>query len=107
MNVFRATTTRPTASSSPDADSTPFPSRRKVTKLAVLNLLASLPELTAAQAAQRLHTSLEASGMSLLRLTKSRLVYRERENGVYIYTLTAGGHARLTYLVRRARGRPE
>ena len=97
----------PTASPSPDADSTPFRSRRTVTKFAVLDLLASLSELTAAQVAQRLHTSLEASGMSLLRLTKSRPVSRERENGVYIYTLTAEGHARLTYLGGRARGRTE
>ncbi len=45
--------------------------------------------------------------MSLLRLTQSSLAFRERENGVYIYTLTARGHARLTYLARRARGRTE
>jgi len=39
--------------------------------------------------------------MILLRLTQAGLVFREQENGVFIYTLTAKGHARRTYLVER------
>jgi DNA-binding transcriptional ArsR family regulator len=78
-----------------------------VTKLDVLSLLASLPGLCAAEAADRLRISPEASGMLLLRLTRAGLLAREPEDGVFVYTLTAKGHARRIYLARRTDARTE
>jgi len=102
MNVSRGFSTQTTPSVSPYADSTPSASRITVTKFDVLNLLATLPELSAAQVAARLRISPEASGMILLRLTQGGLALREVMNGVYVYTLTAKGHGRHAYLARRA-----
>jgi len=103
MNVSREFSTRTTSSAPPRAeDHPPSPSRITVTKLDVLNLLAILPELNAAQVAARLRISPEASGMILLRLTQSGLALREAMNGAYVYTLTAKGHARHAYLARLA-----
>ncbi len=79
----------------------------KVTKLDVLSLLASLPGLSAGQAADRLCISPEASGMLLLRLTRAGLLIRESEHGVFVYTLTVKGHARHTYLAHRTDARTE
>jgi hypothetical protein len=76
-------------------------------KLDVLSLLASLPGLSAAEVADRLSTSLEASGMLLLRLTRAGLLGREPEHGVFIYTLTPKGYARRTYLAHRTMGHTE
>jgi DNA-binding transcriptional ArsR family regulator len=78
-----------------------------VTKLDVLSLLASLPGLSAAEAADRLRISPEASGMLLLRLTRAGLLVREPEDGVFVYTLTAKGHARRIYLAHRTDARTE
>jgi DNA-binding transcriptional ArsR family regulator len=86
MNVFQAST---------------------VTKLDVLSLLASLPGLSAAEVADRLRISPEASGMLLLRLTRAGLLDREPEHGVFVYTLTAKGRARRTYLAHRTDARTE
>jgi predicted ArsR family transcriptional regulator len=86
MNVFQAST---------------------VTKLDVLSLLASLAGLSAAEVADRLRISPEASGMLLLRLTRAGLLVRELEHGVFVYTLTAKGHARRTYLAHRTDARTE
>lgn len=86
MNVFQAST---------------------VTKLDVLSLLASLPGLSAGEVADRLRISPEASGMLLLRLTRAGLLVREPEHGVFVYTLTAKGHARRTYLAHRTDARTE
>ena len=79
----------------------------KVTKLDVLSLLASLPGLAAADVASRFRISPEASGMLLLRLTRAGLLTREPERGVFVYTLTAKGHARHTYLAHRIGARTE
>jgi DNA-binding IclR family transcriptional regulator len=78
-----------------------------VTKLDVLSLLASLPGLSAAEVADRLRISPEASGMLLLRLTRAGLLARESEHGVFVYTLTTKGHARRIYLAHRTDARPE
>jgi Mn-dependent DtxR family transcriptional regulator len=78
-----------------------------VTKLDVLRLLASLPGLGAAQTAERLRISPEASGMLLLRLARAGLLIREPEHGVFVYRLTAKGHARHTYLAHRTDARTE
>ncbi len=78
-----------------------------VTKLDVLGLLASLPGLSAAEVADRLSISPEASSMLLLRLTRAWLLVREPEHGVFVYTLTPKGHARRTYLAHRTKAHTE
>jgi DNA-binding transcriptional ArsR family regulator len=75
----------------------------RITKLQVLDLLALLSDLNAAQVAERLRTSPEASGMILLRLTRGGLVFRQREDGVFAYRLTSKGRARHEYLTRRTK----
>jgi DNA-binding transcriptional ArsR family regulator len=75
----------------------------QITKLHVLDVLAVLSDLNAAQVAERLRTSPEASGMILLRLTRSGLVLRQREDGVFAYRLTSKGRARREYLARRTK----
>lgn len=107
MNASYASTAQPPRSAPGKPDNSASPSRTKATKLDVLRLLVSLPELNAAQVADRLHVSPEASGMLLLRLTRAGLLLRELEEGVFVYMLTAKGHARHTFLARRAATRTE
>ena len=75
----------------------------RITKLQVLDLLVLLSDLNAAQIAERLRTSPEASGMILLRLTRGGLVLRHQEDGVFAYRLTSKGRARHKYLTTRAK----
>lgn len=75
----------------------------QITKLHVLDVLAVLSDLNAAQIAERLRTSPEASGMILLRMTRSGLVLRQHDDGVFAYRLTSKGRARHEYLARRAK----
>lgn len=74
----------------------------QITKLHVLEVLAVLSDLNAAQIAERLRSSPEASGMILLRLTRVGLVLRHQEDGVFAYRLTSKGRARHKYLTTRA-----
>lgn len=69
-------------------------------KLAILNLLEETPDLDAATVAERLGCSLEAAGMSLVRLMRQGLLRREfdPDDGVFFYSLTAKGRARRSYL---------
>ncbi len=79
----------------------------RITKLQILDLLALLSDLNAAQVAERLRTSPKASGMILLRLTRGGLVLRQQEDGVFTYRLTSKGRARHEYLARRAKASGE
>jgi len=70
-----------------------------MTKLEVLNRLAAARDLTAGALARQLETtSLEASGMMLLRLMRQGLVVRELDAGIFVYNLTPKGHARRAFL---------
>jgi len=69
-----------------------------MTKLEVLNRLAAACNLTAGALARQLETSMEASGMMLIRLMRQGLVVRELDAGIFIYNLTPKGHARRTFL---------
>ena len=101
MNVFHSSAAQaPGSALGKRGISAPY-SRTKATKLDVLRLLASLPGLNAAQVADRLRVSPEASGMLLLRLMRGGLLLRDLEHGVFVYTLTAKGHARYTFLAHR------
>ena len=72
-----------------------------MTKLDVLNRLATARDLTVGALAEELRTSLEASGMMLLRLQRQGLVERELDAGIFIYNLTPKGHARRAFLKTR------
>jgi DNA-binding IclR family transcriptional regulator len=74
-----------------------------MTKIEVLDLFASLGELSASEISERLEVPLEASCMMLLRLTRQKLLARERVDGVFIYRRTPKGEARLAYLARATR----
>jgi len=69
-----------------------------MTKLEVLNRLAAACDLTAGALARQLETSMEASGMMLIRLMRQGLVVRELDAGIFIYNLTPKGHARRVFL---------
>jgi len=69
-----------------------------MTKLEVLNRLAAACNLTAGALARQLETSMEASGMMLIRLMRQGLVVRELDAGIFIYNLTPKGHARRAFL---------
>ncbi len=69
-----------------------------MTKLEVLNRLAAACDLTAGALARQLETSMEASGMMLIRLMRQGLVVRELDAGIFIYNLTPKGHARRAFL---------
>jgi len=69
-----------------------------MTKLEVLNRLAAARDLTAGALARQLETSMEASGMMLIRLMRQGLVVRELDAGIFIYNLTPKGHARRAFL---------
>ena len=79
----------------------------QITKLHVLEVLTVLSDLNAAQIAERLRSSPEASGMILLRLSRGGLVLRHQEDGVFAYRLTAKGRARHKYLTTRAKAGAE
>ena len=100
MNVSHASAAQSTGSGSGNSNKTVF-ARIKTTKFDVLRLLTSLPGLNAAQVADRFRVSPEASGMLLLRLMRAGLLFRDFEEGVFVYTLTAKGHARYTFLANR------
>jgi hypothetical protein len=103
MNASRASAAQSTGSGSSNSSKTTVSARITITKFDVLRLLTSLPGLNAAQVADRLRVSPEASGMLLLRLMRAGLLFRDSEHGVFVYTLTAKGHARYTFLARRRR----
>jgi Mn-dependent DtxR family transcriptional regulator len=69
-----------------------------VTKLDALNRLATSHDLTAGALAEELGTSMEASGMMLIRLLRQGLVERELDAGIFMYNLTPKGHARCVFL---------
>ena len=69
-----------------------------MTKLEVLNRLAAACNLTAGALARQLETSMEASGMMLIRLMRQGLVVRELDAGIFIYNLTPKGNARRVFL---------
>jgi len=69
-----------------------------MTKLDALNRLAAARDLTAGTLAGQLRTSIEASGMMLIRLMRQGLVEREVDAGIFIYNLTPKGHARRVFL---------
>jgi DNA-binding transcriptional ArsR family regulator len=101
MNVFHSSAAQALGSALGKRGISAPRSRTKATKLDVLRLLASLPGLNAAQVADRLRVSPEASGMLLLRLMRAGLLLRDLEHRVFVYTLTAKGHARYTFLAHR------
>lgn len=72
-------------------------------KLELLNLLEHTADLDAAAVADRLGCSVEAAGMSLLRLFRQGLLRREfdPDDGVFFYNLTSKGRARQRYLSGR------
>ena len=72
-----------------------------VTKRDVLNLLASAHDLTASTIARQSRTSMEASGMMLIRLMRQGLLVRELDAGIFIYNLTPKGNARRVFLNTR------
>ena len=72
-----------------------------MTKRDVLNLLASAHDLTAGAIARQLQTSMEASGMMLIRLMRQGLLVRELDDGIFIYNLTPKGDARRVFLNTR------
>ena len=72
-----------------------------MTKLDALNRLATARDLTAGTLAEELRTSMEASGMMLIRLMRQGLVERELDAGLFIYNLTPKGHARRVFLNTR------
>jgi DNA-binding IclR family transcriptional regulator len=74
-----------------------------MTKIEVLELFGSMGELSASEISERLGVPLEASCMMLLRLTRQKLLDRERVDGVFIYRRTPKGEARLAYLVSATR----
>jgi len=72
-----------------------------MTKLDMLNHLATARDLTASALARQQGTSLEASSMMLIRLVRQGLVGREPDAGLFIYNLTPKGHARRVFLNTR------
>ena len=72
-----------------------------MTKLDVLNHLATARDLTAGALARQQGTSLEASSMMLIRLVRQGLVERELDAGLFVYNLTPKGHARRVFLNTR------
>jgi DNA-binding transcriptional ArsR family regulator len=101
MNVSHSSAAQSTGSGPGKSGASIACARTKITKLDILRLLASLPGLNAAQVADRLRVSPEASGMLLLRLMRAGLLLRDLEHGVFVYTMTAKGHARYTFLAHR------
>ena len=69
-------------------------------KMAILEHLAQASEATAADVASALGVTLAASGVGLLRLVRAGLASRtlDLDRGVFYYTLTPKGRARLDYL---------
>jgi len=74
-------------------------------KVALLMYLAQVPDAPASEVADELAVSLPATGMGLLRLWRSGLVSRALDvtHGVYYYSITPKGRARVQYLSSRAR----
>ncbi len=72
-------------------------------KLDILEYLARVPDATADDVGRALGLSPPASGMALLRLTRSGLVSRalDPRDHRYYFSLTAQGRARLDFLMRR------
>ena len=75
-----------------------------MTKLDVLTLLASARDLDAGAMSRQLRTSVEASGMMLMRLMRQGLVVRELDDAIFVYQLTAKGDERRAYLTTRTPG---
>ena len=69
-------------------------------KLAILRLLARVPDASAPEIAEALGLTLPTAGMALLRLNRNGLVARTRdiEQGHHFYSLTPKGAARLRVL---------
>ncbi len=107
MNVFHTSAAQAPGSARGKRGNSAPCSRTKATKLDVLHLLASLPGLNAAQVADRLRISSEASGMLLLRLMRAGLLLRGLERDAFVYMLTAKGHARYTFLAHRSEASAE
>ncbi len=74
-------------------------------KLDGLSLLAHDPELDVSDVAERLSSSVAASGMLLLRLFRQGLLKRELDpdDGLHFYSLTPKGRARLGFFQRQSR----
>lgn len=73
-------------------------------KVAILTYLAQVPDAPASGVADVLAASLPATGMGLLRLVRSGLAARALDvtQGIYYYTITPKGRARVQYLSSRA-----
>ncbi len=69
-------------------------------KLAILRLLARVPDTSAPEIADRLGLTLPAAGMALLRLSRNGLIARSQDGalGRLFYSLTPKGAARLPHL---------
>ena len=74
-------------------------------KLAILTYLAQVPDAPTLEVAGALAASLPATGMGLLRLVRSGLASRALDfsRGVYYYSITPKGRARVQYLSARGR----
>jgi DNA-binding MarR family transcriptional regulator len=74
-------------------------------KIAILRYLAQVPDARATEVANALTGSLPAAGMALLRLVRSGLASRALDltAGVYYYSITPKGRARVQYLSLRVR----
>lgn len=74
-------------------------------KVEILRYLAQVPDAPASEVADALATSLPAIGMGLLRLWRSGLASRAFDvtQGVYYYSITPKGRARVQYLSSRGR----
>ncbi len=74
-------------------------------KVALLKYLARVPDAPASEVADALAAALSATGMGLLRLCRSGLASRAVDvtEGVYYYSITPKGRARVQYLSSRAR----
>ena len=78
-----------------------------MTKQQLLTLLVRHSDLAAASVADELGGTHAAAGMLVLRLNRQGLIQRtfDPDDGIYFYSLTPKGRARLAYLTQRAPAR--